>query len=80
MKEPNKESFLPSDIESTEIIVVGLLEGEDGLYYPVSTKLDLSQLKESQIALGKAGPYGLSLEKCEGALLGAKFTKDNGLD
>jgi hypothetical protein len=70
-------SFLPEDAKGTELTVVGLLEGKDGLYYPVETRIDLSGLKESQVALGKADLYEMGLDRCETALLGAKLTRDH---
>tara|TARA_R100001163_G_C4951804_1_gene119268 strand:- start:390 stop:647 length:258 start_codon:yes stop_codon:yes gene_type:complete len=68
-------SFLPKDVKSTEVTVVGLLEGKDGLYYPIETRIDLRTLKETQIALGKADLYEMGLDRCETALLGAKLTR-----
>jgi hypothetical protein len=70
-------SFLPEDVKSTEVTVVGLLEGKDGLYYPIETRIDLGTLKETQIALGKADLYEMGLDRCETALLGAKLTRNH---
>lgn len=70
-------SFLPEDVKSTEVTVVGLLEGKDGLYYPIETRIDLGTLKETQVALGKADLYEMGLDRCETALLGAKLTRNH---
>ena len=69
--------FLPTDAKGTELTVVGLLEGDDRLYYPVEVRIDLRTLKETQIALGKADLYEMGLDRCATALLGAKLTRDH---
>lgn len=76
VKRVRKEtSFLPKDVKSSKLTVVGLLEAKDGLFYPVETEIDLKAFKKEEVALGKADLYQLGLDRCETALLGSKLRK-----
>ena len=68
-------SFLPGDVKSSKVTVVGLLGAKDGLFYPIETEIDLKAFKEEDVRVGKADLYQLGLDRCETALLGAKLTR-----